>query len=113
MTKYGHSVGFRRRLSGDWTVVCLSGGTESLSSFIVLRGNVGTFRTMLCPYMVAASSRLAVRLTSDGLIVCWSGAHADPPYCVERQLYTAVVSLYLQLRTMKMSAIYEFRKKDF
>jgi hypothetical protein len=45
------------------------------------------YRVAVPFYCLVASVRITVRLASGGLIVCWTGAHADSSHCVERQLY--------------------------
>jgi hypothetical protein len=75
------------RLSGDWTEVCLLSSAESLLC--------EALSEFCCSCRVRIRLQLLVspvRLTFDDLLVCWTGAHADSSYCVERQLcmYTGI-----------------------
>jgi hypothetical protein len=70
-------------LFGDWTEVCLLSSAESLLC--------EALSEFCCSCHVRIGLQLLVRpvsLTFEGLLVCWTGAHADSSYCVERQLYT-------------------------
>jgi hypothetical protein len=75
-------------LVGDWTEVCLLSSAESLLC--------EALSEFCCSCHVRIGLQLLVRpvsLTFEGLLVCWTGAHADSSYCVERRLYKNMVSL--------------------